>query len=76
MEERRDELSRGQLAIIVLTQYANLFLIFLFLARIKLAEIQLTANQQQINIKEILARIKWFMKFYRISYFVIFGFLS
>ena len=58
---------------IAITNNINLLITFLFMSRIKLAEIQFYANIQNDNILSIINKIKWHAKMYNLSFFVIFG---
>ena len=62
--------------VIVIATYINMLVVFLFLSRIRLAEIQLQASlNPHLTIVDILNKIKQHIKIYRISVAVIFGYL-
>lgn len=64
-----------QMTIVKIVYTINLLLIFLFLSRIKIADIQLQANHKSWPVHRTIQRIKWHVKMFRISYVVAFGYL-
>ena len=61
---------------LMISRIINMQAVYLFLSRIKLAEIQLKANMSDQNVKIILKKVKKHIRMYNISYIVFIGYIA